>query len=87
VFAYIKEHDRSCLVLSSKNPEVREDMFQQHDWGKYYPDAAEAVPPNMSKQRGKSVVVTCYVDADHAGCKKSPEGLRLASLCLYTGPQ
>jgi hypothetical protein len=31
VFAYLKKHDRSCLALSSKSPEVRDDMFQQHD--------------------------------------------------------
>jgi hypothetical protein len=48
---------------------VDEEAFHNFDWTKYYPDAAEAVPPNMPEARGKSVMTTCFVDADHAGCR------------------
>jgi hypothetical protein len=67
IFAYLKAHDRSCLVFSARPPVVDEGAFKDFDWSKYYPDAAEAVPPNMPEPRGKSVIITCFVDTDHAG--------------------
>ena len=36
--------------------------------GGFYPDAKEAVPPNMPEPRGKPVIMSTFVDADHAGC-------------------
>jgi hypothetical protein len=68
IFAYLKAHDRSCSAFSARPPVVDEGAFKDFDWFKYYPDAAEAVPPNMPEPRGKSVTVTCFVAADHAGC-------------------
>ena len=35
--------------------------------GQIYGDIKEAVPPNAPKPRGKSVVLRCFVDSDHAG--------------------
>jgi hypothetical protein len=35
------------------------------------------LPPNAPEPRGKSVTMTCFVDADHAGC--------LATSCSHTG--
>jgi len=43
--------------------------FQKCDWSEYYPGAQEVIPPNMPEPRGKEVTMSCYVDADHAGCK------------------
>ena len=34
-----------------------------------YPDACDELPPNMPKALGEAVVVTMFVDADHAGNK------------------
>jgi hypothetical protein len=40
------------------------------DWSpQYCPGAEVAIPQNAPEPRGQSVVVTCYVDADHAGCR------------------
>ena len=36
------------------------------DWSELYPDAEEELPPNMPPPRGRTVRITCYVDADHA---------------------
>jgi hypothetical protein len=69
IFAYLKTHDISCLVFSARPPVVDEGAFQNFYWSKCYRDAAEAVPPNMPKPRGKSVITTCFVDADHDGCR------------------
>jgi hypothetical protein len=35
----------------------------------FYPAADEPMPPNMPAPRGRSVVTSCFVDADHAECR------------------
>jgi hypothetical protein len=68
IFAYLKHHSKSRMVFD--NHEMIHDMtnFVQCDWSEFYPGAAEAEPPNAPELRSKSVTMTCYVDADHAGC-------------------
>jgi hypothetical protein len=69
IFAYLKHYARSSLVFAANAPEVKDEQFSTHDWSKYYPDAEEAIPPNIPEQRGMAVTISCYVDADHAGCR------------------
>ena len=38
----------------------------KHTWTEFYPDATEELPPNMPTPKGKPVLLTGYVDADHA---------------------
>jgi hypothetical protein len=68
IYAYLKHHPKSRMVFDDH--EMVHDMtkFVQCDWSEFYPGAAEAEPPNAPELRGKSVTMTCYVDADHAGC-------------------
>ncbi len=44
-----------------------ETQFVQADWTTFYPDATEAIPPNAPEPRGQDVLVSCFMDADHAG--------------------
>jgi len=37
------------------------------DWVEFYGDIKESIPPNAPEPRGKAVVISCCVDADHAG--------------------
>jgi hypothetical protein len=69
VFAYLKAYGRSMVVFDDTYPQTDESRFTQSDWTSYYPDAAEAIPPNAPEPRGNHVDMTCYVDADHAGCR------------------
>jgi hypothetical protein len=69
VFAYLKKYNRSSLVFDWTEPTLDESKFKDCDWKEYYPGAKEAIPPNMPKPRGKPVSTTCFVDADHAGCR------------------
>jgi hypothetical protein len=40
------------------------------DWSKYYPaEAKEAMPEKMPVPRRKPLIMTSFVDADHAGCQ------------------
>ena len=52
-------------------PSFRCERFVKCYWSKFYPDATEAIPQNIPAPRGKEVVLTCFVDADHAGWRKT----------------
>ena len=69
VFAYLKQYDRSTMVFDDTEPCYDPRRFATQDWSKYYPDAKEAIPENMPEPRGRPVMMTCFVDADHAGCQ------------------
>ena len=75
VFAYLKSHDRSWLVLDPQkfdiewvpmgnepSPKERAEVLS-----KIYPDAEDPDPPGMPRPLGVSVQLTMFVDADHAG--------------------
>jgi hypothetical protein len=69
IFAYLKAHTRSTLVFDDTEPDFDGSTFNRCDWSEFYPDAAEAIPSNAPEPRGKSVTMSCFVDADHAGCR------------------
>ena len=71
VFAYLKTHDRSTMVFDDSCPTFGDTKFSQCDWTELYPDACEPMPEHMPVPRGKSVVMSCFVDADHAGCRET----------------
>jgi hypothetical protein len=67
VFAYLKAHSRSRIVLDPTVPKIDESSFEIADWTEFYANAKEPIPPNAPEPRGKAVVISCFVDADHAG--------------------
>lgn len=68
VFAYLKRHPNSTILMDPTEPRFHHATFQNADWSRFYPDAKEPIPHNMPEPRGKSVVVSCFVDASHANC-------------------
>jgi hypothetical protein len=71
IFAYLKHHPRSTMVFDDTIPVFRGEKFVKCDWSEFYPDACEAIPEKLPESRGKEVVMTCFVDADHAGCRET----------------
>jgi hypothetical protein len=69
IFAYLKAHARSRILLDPTIPKIDENRFIKADWRDFYPDATEALPPNAPEPRGNSIIMSCFVDADHAGNK------------------
>jgi Fe-S-cluster containining protein len=64
IFSYLAAHDRSRIVMDdSYFPHAELD---RPDWGQFYPDAKEDLPPDMPEPRGKEVQITMFVDASHA---------------------
>jgi hypothetical protein len=48
IFAYIKGHLRSRIILDATIPHIDTNRFVPVDWSSFYPDAAKAIPPNAS---------------------------------------
>jgi hypothetical protein len=69
IMAYLKQNNKSRLVFDYTHPTFSNLNQNDVDWQQYYPEASEPIPPNMPEPRGREVSTTCFVDADHAGCK------------------
>ncbi len=67
IFAYLKAHRHSRILLDDTKPHVDHSRFPTVDWRDFYPDAQEAIPANAPEPLGNDVVISCFVDADHAG--------------------
>ena len=49
-------------------PAIDDRVFHTNaDWTDFYEDVIEELPPKMPTPRGKSVCISCFVDANHAG--------------------
>jgi hypothetical protein len=60
-------HDWTKIVFDPMLPKVDKASFEKQDWTDFYGDVKEVIPPNAPPPRGKSVVISCFVDADHSG--------------------
>jgi hypothetical protein len=69
LFAYLKHHKRSRMIIDDTEPLFNDNAFCTCDWTEFYPDAEEAIPHNVPEASGNGVVTSTFVDADHAGCK------------------
>ena len=69
IFAYLKKHENGArIVFDPLTPNIDERVFNPDaDWRDFYGDVAEELPPNMPEPKGKRVVISCFVDANHAG--------------------
>ena len=70
IVGYLKSHKKMRLLFDGGYPKIKEKWFQEYDWFDFYRDAKEAIPPNMPEARGRDVIITCFVDANHAGNQK-----------------
>jgi hypothetical protein len=66
---YLSRFPMQRLVLNHTCPNIDESVFQNGDWSDFYGNIVEDDPPNMPVPLGNSVIMSCFVDADHAGNK------------------
>jgi hypothetical protein len=78
IFAYIKQHDRSRLVMDDSHLAIDQTAFTTVNWEAFYPGAKEAIPPNIPEALGKAVATTCYVDAD----RRLPRNTAIPHWCV-----
>ena len=56
------------LSYESKAPDFDESVFVQGaDWKDFYGNVEEELPPRMPEPRGSLVIISAFIDADHAG--------------------
>jgi hypothetical protein len=68
IFLYLSKHAKSRLVFDDATPMVDESIFLgDTDWRDFYGDVVEEDPRAMPEPLGKSVQISCFVDANHAG--------------------
>ena len=69
IFAYLRKHLHSRNVFDHGLPYIDESQFTEttEKWKEFYGDVYEEIPPGQPEPRGNSVIITCFVDADHAG--------------------
>ncbi len=71
MFAYLKFHLRSKIVIDPFIRDWSSKEWTQPDWKDFYPDAQEIIPDNAPEPRGKPVQINLFVDASHATCLMS----------------
>jgi hypothetical protein len=50
------------MVFDDTEPVFDTRRFKECDWSKCYPEAKEVFSPDMPIARGRSVVVSCFVE-------------------------
>jgi hypothetical protein len=65
-FGYIKKYQNGQLLVDANYMDWNPYKTEAHDWGEFYPDAEEELPPDMLTPKGKDIRLTCFKDADHA---------------------
>ena len=56
------------LILDHTTPNIDESVFGgDNNWTDFYGNVAEEDPPRMPVPLGKPVIMSCFVDSDHAG--------------------
>ena len=66
VFGYVKQNPDGSIIIDPNIPAQPHNLPEQHNWTEWYPDAHEAIPPDMPLPKGPAATTMCYVDADHA---------------------
>ena len=66
IFAYLKKHIRSRIIMDPTQPDFSDKPFLKVDWSEFYAGAEEAIPPNAPEARGLPVTLNLFVDASHA---------------------
>ncbi len=67
LYGYLNKRTNGTVILDPTYPDI--DLIQFNDgadWSTFYGDAKEAIPKDMPKPRGKSLVTRLFVDSDFA---------------------
>ena len=62
---YLKTFPKGKILFNTSYPDHSKHMLEKMDWSKLSPDAEEEILRDMLEPKGKPVMITVYVDADH----------------------
>jgi hypothetical protein len=86
VFGYLKKHARSRMVFDEMVPAIDQSHFRVVDWSELYLEAKDAIPWDAPERRRVSVVASCFVDSDHAGCRLTRQSHTGVFIFVNNGP-
>ncbi len=68
VLGYLKKFPKGRIIIDSQFRDWKPYPVDTPtaNWGEFYPDATEDLPPNQPPAKGSPVRITVFVDADHA---------------------
>ena len=67
IFGYLKKFSKAKSIVDPTLPNHGAYLSENYDnWKEFYPDAEEAIPPDIPKPVGAIARITIWVDADHA---------------------
>jgi hypothetical protein len=86
-FGYLKKHVRSWMVFRRETvPAINQSHFRVVAWTEFYLEAKEAIPQDALEPRGASVVTSCFVDSNHAGCRLTWQSHTGVLIFVNNGP-
>ena len=71
IMGYLKSHKKQRLAFDPIRPQINPNKFKVYDWEDFYRGVKEAIPHDKPEERGLSVQVSMFVDADLAGDKRN----------------
>lgn len=77
----LKHRKRSRIVFDDTEPIFDASAFKTCDWSELYPEAEEPLPPMMPQEQEHGVATSCFINADHAGCKATRRSCWRIPLC------
>ena len=80
MFAHLKHHKRSKVVLDSSYPVLPEVV--ERNWESFYGKIEEEKPPDAPNPLGQPVDMVTFVDANHAGNKVNRRSRTGVLMCL-----
>ena len=70
IFAYLWKHINQVMLFNLHECEVRQSAFANfQQWKDLYGEMQEEIPNGLPVPRGREIILTAMVDADHAGNK------------------
>ena len=67
IFGYLKKFSKAKSIVDPTIPDHSVYVSSTYDnWNEFYPDAEEAIPPDIPKALGATAGINIWVDADHA---------------------
>jgi hypothetical protein len=67
VFSYLNKHDKSSIVFDPADPIYDPSAFIKANWKEFYGDVVKELPPKMPEPLGHLIIITVFVNANHAG--------------------
>jgi hypothetical protein len=70
IFLSLEKRVEANMAFNDKIPRLDETAFHKSDWSEsIYGKVEEKMPPNAPQALGNPVMMTCFIDAYHAGDK------------------